>query len=91
MGRKYSKYYNKKTILINGCYNCIEQKKNHFMSEKPILSIETYKELDTSNRYFEHLSRCSEKKYDEKEEKQMHHMGLFLNMFSIKAPQLLKI
>ena len=46
------------------------------MTEKPILSIETYKDLDTSNRYFEHLSRCSEglKKYDEKEEKQMHHI-----------------
>ena len=43
------------------------------MTEKPILSIETYKDLDKSNRYFEHLSRCSEglKKYDEKEEKQM--------------------
>ena len=63
-----------------GCYNYIEQiLQNHFISKKPILSIKTYKNLETKNEYFKDLSQCAEgtvhlKQYDEKEKKQMHQI-----------------
>ena len=43
------------------------------MIGKPILNIQTYKTVDRNNAYFYHLDECSRKKYDEEEERQLHH------------------